>query len=88
MKNYNLLIEIFTYMKSLVVSTIFNFCLFILLMIGIQNSSNKRKVNLLINETIRLPISFIIGTSFISGSIFGSLLKLSTSKNIAQSERD
>ena len=61
-------------MKNLVVSTIFNFCLFILLMIGIQNSSNKRKVNLLINETVDLPISFIIGSSFILGSLTGSFL--------------
>ena len=43
-------------------------------MIGIQNSSNKKKVNLLINETINLPVSFIIGSSFISGSITGTLL--------------
>ena len=42
-------------------------------MIGIQNSTNKRKVNLLISETISLPISFIIGVSFISGSITASL---------------
>ncbi len=74
MKTYNLFIEIFTYMKNLVVSTIFNFCLFILLMVGIQNSSNKRKVNLLINETVDLPISFIIGSSFILGSLTGSFL--------------
>ena len=74
MKTYNLLIEIFTYMKNFVVSTIFNLCLFILLMVGIQNSSNKRKVNLLINETVDLPISFIIGSSFILGSLTGSLL--------------
>ena len=74
MKTYNLFIEIFTYMKNFVVATIFNFCLFILLMVGIQNSSNKRKVNLLINETIDLPISFIIGSSFILGSLTGSFL--------------
>tara|TARA_B100000886_G_C20407732_1_gene485594 strand:- start:339 stop:587 length:249 start_codon:yes stop_codon:yes gene_type:complete len=74
MKIYNLLIEIFTSMKNLVVSTIFNFCLFVLLMVGIQNSSNKRKVNLLINETVNLPISFIIGSSFILGSLTGSFL--------------
>ena len=48
---------------------IFNLSLFLLLMVGIQNSTNKRKVNLIISETISLPISFIIGMSFISGSI-------------------
>ena len=47
-----------------------------MLMIGIQNSSNTRKVNLILSETISLPISFIIGTSFISGSLLGGLLNL------------
>ena len=61
-------------MKNLFVSTIFNFCLFTLLMVGIQNSSNKRKVNLLINKTVDLPISFIIGSSFILGSLTGGFL--------------
>ena len=45
-----------------------------MLLIGIQNSSNKKKVNIFINETIELPISFIIGISFISGTLTGSLL--------------
>ena len=62
--------------KKLLLSSIFNSCLFILLFIGIQNSSNKSKVDLLINETIELPISFIVGSSFIQGSILGSILLL------------
>ena len=62
--------------KKLFFSAIFNSCLFVLLFIGIQNSSNKSKVNLLIDETIELPISFIVGSSFILGSIFGSFLVL------------
>ena len=66
----------------------YNSSIFLILIIGIQNSSSKVKVNLLINETIRLPISFIIGTSFITGSIFGGLMKLSTSKNILTSKRN
>ena len=39
----------------------FNVSLFLILIIGIQNSSDKLKVNLLITETIKLPVSFIIG---------------------------
>jgi len=51
--------------------------LFILILfIGIQNSSNKSKVDLLIDKTIELPISFIVGSSFILGSISGSFLVL------------
>ena len=58
--------------KKLFLTVIFNSCLFVILVIGIQNSSNKSKVNFLMNETIELPISFIVGSSFILGSIFGS----------------
>ena len=60
--------------KRLFFNSIFNITLFLILMIGIQNSSNQRKVNLLIFETISLPVSFIIGISFLSGSITGSLI--------------
>ena len=49
----------------------FNSILFLILLIGIQNSSVKNKINFLFNETIELPVSFIVGTSFISGSIVG-----------------
>ena len=62
--------------KKLTLGVIFNFCLFLILFIGIQNSSNKSKVDLLIDETIELPISFIFGSSFILGSILGSFLIL------------
>ena len=54
----------------------FNSLLFLLLVVGIQNSSNKSKVNLLIDETVFLPVGFIVGSSFISGSIFGSLITI------------
>ena len=64
------------FIKKLFYSAIFNSCLFVLLFIGIQNSSSKSKVNLLINETIELPISFIVGSSFILGSIIGSFIDL------------
>ena len=60
--------------KKLFFSAIFNSCLFVLLVIGIQNSSSKSKVNLLIDKTIELPISFIVGTSFILGSVLGSFI--------------
>jgi len=62
--------------KKLIFSITFNSCLFLLLIIGIQNSSTKRKVNLLKKETIALPISFIVGVSFITGSITGSFVPI------------
>ena len=61
--------------KSLFTLT-FNFSLLLILMVGIQNSYRKNKVNLIINETVNLPIGFIVGISFISGSITGNLLGL------------
>ena len=53
-----------------------NSSLFLLLIIGIQNSSNKKRVNFIVNETVKLPVSFIVGSSFISGSILGSFLSI------------
>ena len=63
-------------LKKIIFTTTFNSCLFLLLIIGIQNSSNKSKVNFLINETVKLTISFVIGSSFICGSVIGSFLNL------------
>ncbi len=63
-------------LKKFVFSIIFNSSLFILLIIGIQNSSNKSKINIIFDETVKLPISFIIGSSFIAGSITGSLVSI------------
>ena len=64
------------HLKKLFFTVTFNLSLFLLLMIGIQNSTNKQKVSFFIRETIKLPISFIIGISFISGSITGSIFTL------------
>ena len=60
--------------RKILFTLILNFSLLLLLMVSIQNSTKKEKVNLIFSETITLPISFIIGISFIGGSITGSLL--------------
>ena len=62
--------------KKIFFNLTFNFSLFLLLMIGIQNSSSQKKINFIIYESIELPISFIIGVSFISGSVSASILKV------------
>jgi len=65
--------------KKILFSFLFNLSLFSFLLIGIQNSNQKSKVNLIINQTVELPISFIIGVSFITGSflsIFITMKKL------------
>ena len=64
------------FIKKLFFAATFNSCLFLILFIGIQNSTNKRRVDLLINETIELPISFIVGSSFILGSLLGNLIDI------------
>ena len=62
--------------KKILFTALFNSCLFVLLFVGIQNSSNKSKVDLLLDETIDLPIGFIVGSSFILGSTIGSFIVL------------
>ena len=62
------------FFNILMVNTIFNLLIFLVLILGLQNSTNKTKINLLINETINLPVGFSLGTSFIMGSIAGSFL--------------
>ena len=62
--------------KKLIFTVTLNSFLFLILIIGIQNSSNKTKINLLLAESINLPISFTVGISFISGSVLGSCLLL------------
>ena len=69
----------FLLLKKLIFAITFNSSLFIILMIGIQNSTNKNKVNLLIGETVKLPISFVVGISFIAGSLTGSFLRIDLS---------
>ena len=69
--------------KKLFFGIIFNSCLFILLIIGIQNSSKKSKINLFKIQSINLPISFIVGSSFICGSLTGcfTILNFNKSRN-------
>ena len=65
------------FLKKVSFSIVFNLSLISVLIVGIQNSSNKSKVNFLTNETVNLPVSFIIGVSFICGSLSGSFISLS-----------
>ena len=55
---------------------IFNLCLLIFLFLGIQNSNKKSKVNFYLTESVPLPLSFILGSSFIAGSISYSIINL------------
>tara|TARA_B100001248_G_C26997488_1_gene281845 strand:- start:242 stop:457 length:216 start_codon:yes stop_codon:yes gene_type:complete len=66
--------------KKLIFIVTFNISLFLILMIGIQNSSSKKKVNFIAANTIDLPVSFIVGISFITGTFAGSFLTLNINK--------
>ena len=66
--------------KKIIFILTFNISLFLILMIGIQNSSSKKKVNFIAVNTIDLPISFIVGISFITGTFAGSFLTLNLNK--------
>ncbi len=66
--------------KKLFFAFSLNTCFFLLLMIGLQNSSKESRVDLMIHESVKLPIGFVIGTSFISGSLLGSLVAISFEK--------
>ena len=69
-------------LKKVFFTITLNSALFLLLIIGIQNSSNKNKVQLIVGESVSLPLSFIIGMSFISGSVSGSLLTINVNKKV------
>ena len=64
------------YIKKIFFNSALNITLFLLIMIGIQNSNQSHKVSLILSETIKLPTGFIVGISFISGSITGSLINI------------
>jgi len=59
--------------KKISLILLFNSFIFIMMLISIQNSNYKSKLNLIFFETINLPLSFIIGSSFILGSLTGTI---------------
>ena len=65
--------------KKIFLNILINATFFLVLIIGIQNGIKKQKVNFLGNQTIELPIGFIVGVSFISGSLVGNLISINDS---------
>ena len=63
-------IFIFSSLKNI----IFNLTLISFLFLGIQNNNARNKLVFMDFETIKLPLSLIVGTSFIAGSISGNLI--------------
>jgi len=61
---------IFSNINSLLVNTLLLF----FLLFAIQNSQEKKALKFFNKETIELPISFILGSSLIAGSLSGSFI--------------
>jgi len=74
----------FKFIVSNISSVLINLFFLIFLLLGIQNSYESKKINFLNYKSASMPFSFIVGTSFISGSLLGnfvfSILKID-SKN-------
>ena len=62
------------FLISNISSFIINLFFLIFLLIGIQNSYERNKIKFLDYESAAMPISFILGTSFITGSLLGNLV--------------
>ena len=61
---------------------LFNVILFVFLFLSIQNSTNKQKVLLLNYKSVEIPLSFIVGSSFIFGSFSSNIfISLIAKKN-------
>ncbi|MBW3074194.1 hypothetical protein CU303_00690 [Prochlorococcus marinus str. MU1417] len=63
-------------LKKIFFTLTFNLSLILMLLVGLQNSSNKGKIYMLNQSSISLPIGFIIGINFICGSLAGSIFNL------------
>ena len=55
-------------------SLLVNIFLLIFLLFAIQNSQEKKVIKIFNRETVELPISFISGISFLTGSLSGSFI--------------
>jgi len=62
------------FLTSNITSFAINLFFFIFLLIGIQNSNEKEKIYFLSYESAKIPTSFIVGTSFIAGSIISNFI--------------
>ena len=76
----------FKFIVSNISSVLINLFFLIFLLLGIQNSYESKKINFLNYKSANMPLSFIVGTSFISGSLLGNfvflILKIDTKNNL------
>ena len=65
-------------LKLLTINVSSAILLILFLCLGSQNLSKKHKVNFLMNQTVPLPVGFILGTSFCIGLISGGTASVLT----------
>ncbi len=53
-------------------SVFFNLLLLAAIILGIQNSEERKKIRFIKYESFQMPVSLIVGTSYISGSLFAN----------------
>ncbi|WP_269615927.1 hypothetical protein [Prochlorococcus marinus] len=56
--------------------------LLIFLCLGSQNLEKRYKLDFFVNETVQLPIGFLVGTSFTIGFLSGGLASILMNINI------
>jgi len=61
-------------LKNLFVNLLSNTLVLLLFFLLIQNSNNKTSVNFLKFKSVEIPISLVMGISFIAGSSIGTAL--------------
>ncbi len=65
-------------------SIFFNLLLLAAIILGIQNSDESKKIRFIKYESFQMPVSLIVGTSYISGSLFANffsaILKIESKK--------
>ena len=52
----------------------YHIALFIFMFLIIQNSDHKQNLYFLKYESVPIPVSFIVGSSFICGSLYSNIL--------------
>ena len=61
------------FLISNISSILFNFLLLAAIILGIQNSNERKKIRFIKYESFQMPVSLIVGTSLVSGSLFANL---------------
>ena len=72
--NLHKIIKMFKISQKKINPFLFNSILFVCLFLSIQNSDSKNKVFFLDYESVEIPVSFIVGSSFIFGSFYSNIL--------------